>query len=215
MKCTQEELIFYSSVISKENLFGIDLKINEEESREDLVASTLNELRKKGILDDNNRLSIAAIQILRAISDYKKASFHVILNRLRIALVNEANAVVIYQSNQREYELLRIPKLAIALLVMKQYPFLQEKACEVFGEEVTMSKAALLRLMQGEREGNLIIREYKNRISDKDMLYKQQDKDCKQYNLKTGKVKPISPSEIRKALLKSLQVKEELECRQN
>lgn len=206
MKCSGEELIFFSSIVSKDNLFAMELDIGEEENRESFVDNTMDQLQKNGLVHPDKRLTIPGIRMLEAIVDYKLASEHVIINNMRIALVDGMNAITMIQCGENEYEVMRLPRIAIVLAVITSYPFLKEANAEISTNEEVVSKSRLLKIMREEESEKLIVREYHGINSKQEILYRMDAQGGIRYDLKTGNSRPANPSEIRRALIECLRI---------
>ena len=125
MKFTEHEMVFFNSITKGNDVFGIPLKFRPQKGHEEEVKKTINGLIEKGVLASETELTKMGFFPARALECYKESRNHIIINYLHIALLEQREAIVIIPLKNREYEMLRLPRVAVLYLLLKIYPVLQ------------------------------------------------------------------------------------------
>jgi len=101
MTYTNQEMIFFNSILDGGEIFGIKLEepfLVDEKYIEDTIES----LQEKGIIDEEKKLIVTKETPALFLEEYKKASKHIVLNDKRIALCGEKYAVVIERKEKKK-----------------------------------------------------------------------------------------------------------------
>ena len=125
MRFTEHEMVFFNSITKGNDVFGIPLKFRTQKGHEEEVKKTINGLIEKGVLASETELTKMGFFPARALECYKESRNHIIINYLHIALLEQREAIVIIPLKNREYEMLRLPRVAVLYLLLKIYPVLQ------------------------------------------------------------------------------------------
>lgn len=125
MRFTEHEMVFFNSITKGNDVFGIPIKFRTQKSHEEEVKKTINGLIEKGVLASETELTKMGFFPARALECYKESRNHIIINYLHIALLEQREAIVIIPLKNREYEMLRLPRVAVLYLLLKRYPVLQ------------------------------------------------------------------------------------------
>ena len=119
MRFTEHEMVFFNSITKGNDVFGIPLKFRTQKGHEEEVKKTINGLIEKGVLASETELTKMGFFPARALECYKESRNHIIINYLHIALLEQREAIVIIPLKNREYEMLRLPRVAVLYLLLK------------------------------------------------------------------------------------------------
>lgn len=145
----------------------------------------------------------------RALECYKESRNHVIINYLHIALLEQREAIVIIPLKNREYEMLRLPRVAVLYLLLKIYPVLQTG---------TVSEKELLQLQDIDSflrevkdcKENIMIGEFQDNALTKEWLYYWKNNQIFEYDLNRQIKREVDAVQVRRELLRLLAIDEEV-----
>lgn len=210
MKFTEHEMVFFNSITKGNTVFGIPLSFRSKDSHDREVKRTIQGLLEKGVLQSETELSRQAALPARALECYKESKTHIIINYLHIALLEKREAVVIIPLKNREYEMLKLPRIALLYLLLNKYPLLRGEAKPIeTGPELVDIDTFLKELK--EQEGNIMVGEFQNEAIVKEQVYFWKEERIYQYDLNAQLKREVSPVQIRRELLNLLQIREEVE----
>lgn len=95
MQCTDEEMICFNSILGGEEPEWIKLPPLPIGKREDYIRGTLGQLKEKKIVTSKDQLTQKGQLVLRMLDEYKKAKIKLLINSLRIAVIEEEIVVLI------------------------------------------------------------------------------------------------------------------------
>ena len=145
MKFTEHEMVFFNSITKGNDVFGIPLKFRPQKGHEEEVKKTINGLIEKGVLASETELTKMGFFPARALECYKESRNHIIINYLHIALLEQREAIVIIPLKNREYEMLRLPRVAVLYLLLKIYlTFCRTKCVKYFNLNIKLFSSPLL-----------------------------------------------------------------------
>ena len=165
---------------------------------------------EKGVLKSETELSKEGALPARALECYKESNVHVIINYLHIALLEKKEAVVIIPLKNREYEMLRLPRVALLYLLLEKYPVLRGGGKTVKSQPELVDLDSFLQELK-EQEGNIMAGEFQNGTMVREQVYYWKEDTVYQYNLNTQLRKEVSPAQARRELMKLLQINREVE----
>lgn len=210
MKFTEHEMVFFNSITKGNTVFGIPLGFRSKDGHDREVEKTIQGLLEKGVLQSETKLSRQGALPARALECYKESKTHIIINYLHIALLEKGEAVVIIPLKNREYEMLKIPRIALLYLLLNKYPLLRGEAKTIeTGPELVDIDTFLKELK--EQEGNIMVGEFQNEAIVKEQVYFWKEERVYQYDLNAQLKREVSPVQIRRELLNLLQIREEVE----
>lgn len=210
MKFTEHEMVFFNSITKGNTVFGIPLSFRSKDSHDREVKRTIQGLLEKGVLQSEMKLSRQGALPARALECYKESKTHIIINYLHIALLEKREAVVIIPLKNREYEMLKLPRIALLYLLLNKYPLLRGEAKPTkAGPELVDIDTFLQELK--EQEGNIMVGEFQNEAIVKEQVYFWKEERIYQYDLNAQLKREVNPVQIRRELLNLLQIREEVE----
>lgn len=210
MRFTEHEMVFFNSITKGNEVFGIPLKFRPEGNHEEEVKRTVKGLMEKGVLKSETELSRQGVLPARALECYKESKVHIIINYLHIALLEKKEAIVIIPLKNREYEMLRLPRVALVHLLLDKYPVLRAGAKTVDIKTEMMDMDTFLQELK-EYEGNIMIGEFQNGVVERELVYYWKEEKMYQYDLNREIRKGVNAVQVRRELLKLLRITEEVE----
>lgn len=210
MRFTEHEMVFFNSITKGDTVLGIPLNFRPKEGYDKAVKDTIQGLREKGVLKSETELSKEGALPARALECYKESNVHVIINYLHIALLEKKEAVVIIPLKNREYEMLRLPRVALLYLLLEKYPVLRGGGKTVKSQPELVDMDSFLQELK-EQEGNIVAGEFQNGTMVREQVYYWKEDTVYQYNLNTRLKKEVSPAQARRELMKLLQINREVE----
>lgn len=210
MRFTEHEMVFFNSITKGNTVLGIPLNFRPKDGHDKEVKKTIQGLIEKGVLKSETELSKQGALPARALECYKESKTHIIINYLHIALLEKKEAVVIIPLKNHEYEMVRLPRVALLYLLLDKYPVLRDaaKAVEVKAELVDID--TFLQELK-EQEGNIMVGEFRNGAMVSEQVYYWKEEMLYQYDLNTQLKKGVNSVQIRRELMKLLQISEEVE----
>lgn len=210
MRFTEHEMVFFNSITKGDTVLGIPLNFCPKEGYDKAVKDTIQGLMEKGVLKSETELSKQGALPASALECYKESNVHVIINYLHIALLEKKEAVVIIPLKNREYEMLRLPRVALLYLLLEKYPVLRGGGKTVKSQPELVDLDTFLQELK-EQEGNIMAGEFQNGTMVREQVYYWKEDTVYQYNLNTQLRKEVSPAQTRRELMKLLQINREVE----
>lgn len=210
MRFTEHEMVFFNSITKGDTVLGIPLNFRPKEGYDKAVKDIIQGLMEKGVLKSETELSKEGALPARALECYKESNVHVIINYLHIALLEKKEAVVIIPLKNREYEMLRLPRVALLYLLLEKYPVLRGGGKTVKSQPELVDLDSFLQELK-EQEGNIMAGEFQNGTMVREQVYYWKEDTVYQYNLNTQLRKEVSPAQARRELMKLLQINREVE----
>lgn len=209
MRFTEHEMVFFNSITKGNDVFGIPLKFRPQKGHEEEVKKTINGLIENGVLASETELTKMGFFPARALECYKESRNHIIINYLHIALLEQREAIVIIPLKNREYEMLRLPRVAVLYLLLKIYPVLQTG---------TVSEKELLQLQDIDSflrevkdcKENIMIGEFQDNALTKEWLYYWKNNQIFEYDLNRQIKREVGAVQVRRELLRLLAIDEEV-----
>lgn len=209
MRFTEHEMVFLNSITKGEVVFGIPLHFRTKNGRTVEIEKTIEGLIQKKILKSETELSELGVLPARILELYKQSKTYIIINYLHIALIEGQDAIVIIPLKNKEYELLRLPKVAIVYLLLKQYPVLQGAATGVQAGIKKVDYDSILSQLPS-CEGNIMVGAFENNQIISEHVYYWKNDKVRRYDLNSQIEKEICVTEIRREILRLLQVDAEV-----
>lgn len=210
MRFTEHEMVFFNSITKGNTVLGIPLNFRPKDGHDKEVKRTVQGLIEKGVLKSETELSRQGALPARALECYKESNTHIIINYLHIALLEKKEAVVIIPLKNHEYEMLKLPRVALLYLLLDKYPVLREiaKPVEVKSELVDID--TFLQELK-EYDGNIMVGEFRDKVMVREQVYYWKDKVMYQYDWNNQLRKGVNSLQVRRELLTLLQISEEVE----
>lgn len=210
MRFTEHEMVFFNSITKGNTVLGIPLNFRPKDGHDKEVKRTVQGLIEKGVLKSETELSMQGALPARALECYKESNTHIIINYLHIALLEKKEAVVIIPLKNHEYEMLKLPRVALLYLLLDKYPVLREiaKPVEVKSELVDIN--TFLQELK-EYDGNIMVGEFRDKVMVREQVYYWKDKVMYQYDWNNQLRKGVNSLQVRRELLTLLQISEEVE----
>ena len=210
MRFTEHEMVFFNSITKGNTVLGIPLNFRPKDGHDKEVKRTVQGLIEKGVLKSETELSRQGALPARALECYKESNTHIIINYLHIALLEKKEAVVIIPLKNHEYEMLKLPRVALLYLLLDKYPVLREiaKPVEVKSELVDIN--TFLQELK-EYDGNIMVGEFRDKVMVREQVYYWKDKVMYQYDWNNQLRKGVNSLQVRRELLTLLQISEEVE----
>lgn len=124
MRFTNNEIVFLTSVGRGNVPFGIRCRMPQEGKREEYITETLCSLAKKGILDEEEKLTKEGAAIIRFWELYRNCHRHIIVNRIRAAVLDDGKLITVCKDGE-EYEVCCMDSATLMLSILKQSDYLR------------------------------------------------------------------------------------------
>lgn len=207
MLFTNSEIVFLTSVSKGTRPFGIHYQMPAKEEREAFIEEAMQSLIKKGILNEERKLTKEGAAIVRFFELYRNCRRHVTINRVKAAIMENGKLITVCKDTDC-YEMCCTDSAALMLSLLKQSEYLcrgEEKAergkwCGVMPQEWQQTMR--------EMEGCIPICEYENARLKGRMLFYWKGGEGYLLNLERMRVRRLSPSYMRRQLYTILGGKE-------
>lgn len=211
MKFTENEMVFLNSITEGDTVFGIPLRFCIKQEKEKEIENTIQGLIQKGILKSKSVLSEQGVLPARALELYKESKTHIIINYIHIALIEGADSIVIIPAynESEEYELLRIPRVALLYVLLKQYPVLRGRKYGMEKQTQIRKYEEFLNILK-KYEGNLLVGTFYEGKMKSEQVYYWKGKELWCYDLETQINKEKDFVQVRKEMLRLLQIETEM-----
>lgn len=210
MRFTEHEMVFFNSITKGNTVLGIPLNFRPKDGHDKEVKRTVQGLIEKGVLKSETELSRQGALPARALECYKESNTHIIINYLHIALLEKKEAVVIIPLKNHEYEMLKLPRVALLYLLLDKYPVLREMAKPVEVKSELVDINTFLQELK-EYDGNIMVGEFRDKVMVREQVYYWKDKVMYQYDWNNQLRKGVNSLQVRRELLTLLQISEEVE----
>lgn len=207
MRFTEHEMVFLNSITKGNTVFGIPLNFRAKEGHKEEVNKTIRGLVEKKVLKSETELSELGVLPARALELYKESKAHIIVNYLHIALIEKQEAIVIIPTKNREYELLRLPRMALIYLLLDRYPILRNAGKITETKAEMIEHDAFLRKLK-EYDGNIMVGAFQEDKIVSEHVYYWKENQMYRYDLNQQLRKEVNSVQVRRELLKLLQIKE-------
>lgn len=134
---------------------------------------------------------------------------HIIINKFHIAILDNFDAVVILPLENNEYEMFRIPRAALLYQLSELYPDIKKPSKKISVNIKKMDIDTLLKEIE-QYDRNLMIGEFFGGNVQNEWAYFWKGEQIYQYSFTEQIKRESNTAEIRKELLRLLQVKEEV-----
>ena len=126
MTYTNQEMIFFNSLLDGKQIFGLrvesPLRIDKK-----YIEGTISSLQEKGWIGEDKKLVQTKENPALLLDLYKKATSHIAINHMRIAL-HGTKFVVLILRNEENYEIYGMSRVALFTLLIEGTPLLRENA---------------------------------------------------------------------------------------
>lgn len=171
-----EELIALNSVIDNIPIYGLQLMDADldENKRIDKIISSLK--NKKIMYEDS--FTDKGLAIIRLLDLYKKSPIHIFINRLRIAILNDEQVIVIELKTDKQFLISKIQKVTLEKKLILAIPYLQLESKKRFipFTSINFEKKDLEKELDDEKWRDiLVIQKHEERRIILDQIYYMDD----------------------------------------
>lgn len=208
LKLTEDELLFINSVTKGPVPFGVFLKYPAWKDTEDLKEEILLSLQKKGIVNEEKKITEFGMIPLLMWEEYRNAVHHLVLNETCFAVLPNGRLTGVRKMG-REYYLSTGRGEEILLELLKKNRFLCGGEKE--GEHYTSRRLTYdewSRLMHEKDYQMLITGSYVDYKPEKETAYYWDEEEGYQYDLNKGRERRLKPRQMRRRLMEVLNVRE-------
>lgn len=196
MHFSNEEIVFLTSVSRGNIPFGIKYRMPKEEEKDAFVERAIQRLSKKGILDEQSKLTKEGAFIIRCWEEYRNCKDHVMINQVRAALLPDGMLIVALP-NGDEYEVQYMNAEVLMLSILKQ-------AQSLCGASIQPERGKWQDISEEEAErkpdGMIpIIRYVHHKEADRRLIYWKGDQ-IYQINSERMRMRTLSPAAARKMI---------------
>lgn len=124
MQFTGEEIICFNSILGGGELEWVELPLAPFGNRGNYIRGTIGQLKEKGIVSEGDRLTALGQLVVGMVDEYKNAKTKLMINNLRIALVDVENVVLIAKV-QEGYEIKLEQKKNVLEAILYACPYLK------------------------------------------------------------------------------------------
>jgi len=136
MNFTDGEMVFMNSITKGDQLYGLRFQTPGIINESNYIKETLEELRKKEILDSDDKLSEEGVIYASLLEKFKAAKNRLIINNMQVALIGKSdNAICIIRNNTSTNEMTLVKCYEILIKLIKDCPYLRKKTEEYNIEE--------------------------------------------------------------------------------
>jgi len=175
---------------------------------------TIKNLVKKQILKSEKELSRLGTLPARTLELYKQSKTYIIINYLHIALIDKQEAVVIIplkeKSKEREYELLRLPRVAVLYLLLEHYPVLRNAAMKTEANVHLIDHDSFLQKLSSY-DGNIMVGVFGDSQIVSEHVYYWEGEEILRYDLNSQIEKKVNAVQVRREIIKLLQIEGEVQ----
>ncbi|MCM1040671.1 MAG: DUF5081 family protein [Ruminococcus sp.] len=208
MQFTNNEIVFLTSVSVGNVPFGIHYRMPAEAEKEAFIEEALHSLMKKGILNEERKLTQEGAAIIRFFELYRNSRRHVIINKVRAAVLENGKLITVCKDTD-SYEICCTDSAALMLSLLKQSEYL----CR--GEEKTergkwhgIMPQEWQQTMK-EMEGCIPVCEYEDAKLLGRKLFYWKGREGYLLNPERMRIRSLSPSHMRRQLYRILGGKED------
>lgn len=119
MRFTNEEIVFLTSVSGGNVPFGIKSKMPAEGEKDAFVERAIQSLMKKGILNEQRKLTQEGTAIIRCWEEYRNCKDHVMIHQIRAALLPDGMLITVLPKEDA-YEVQYMNAEVLMLAILKQ-----------------------------------------------------------------------------------------------
>lgn len=206
MLLSEQELWYLNDLLDGGPIFGVEECCGGRQDERRIVSL----LADKQILDHHGTLTGIGNDIIRLLSDYKRADTYFIINHVRMALLDSDVMVNLYVNEERKiYYMTMIPKGEFLYRILKEFPVLRK----LFPGRNTFKKQMTYKMWR-EKEKE-IEQSYKNslfyQIYEKGKLteakiYYWNNREMCRYDIIRKEYKDCGNSELRQDILEGLRL---------
>lgn len=206
MLLSEQELWYLNDLLDGGPIFGVEecSGCRQDEHR------ILSLLADKQILDHNGTLTGIGNDIIRLLSDYKRADTYFIINHVRMALLDSDVMVNLYENEERKiYYMTMIPKGEFLYCILKEFPVLRK----LFPGRNTFKKQMTYKMWrEKEKEieklynNSVFYQIYEKGKLTEAKIYYWNDREMCRYDIIRKEYKDCGNSELRQDILEGLQL---------
>lgn len=208
MLFTNNEIVFLTSVSKGSIPFGIRCRMPKEREKEAFIEEAMQSLIKKGILNEERKLTEEGAAIIHFFELYRNCRRHVTINRVKAAVLENGKLITVCKDTDC-YEMCCTDSAALMLSLLKQSEYLcrgEEKAQR--GKWHGIMPQEWQQTMR-EMEGCIPVCEYENAKLLGRKLFYWKGGEGYLLNPEKMRVRSLSPSYMRRQLYTILGGKED------
>ena len=203
MRFTNNEIVFLTSVSKGRVPLGVSYRMPQDGKRQEVVEETIQSLMKKGILNEERKLTEKGAVAIRFWEIYRNNPRHVIVNRIKVAVLGDGKLIAVEQKED-SYEVLCLESVVFMLEILKNAEYLCQGEQEAEKGKWQGIKPEEWGHEMETVEGCIPIAEYENGRLQSQKLFYWKEKQGYQMNLDRLRVRSLSPAAMRKQLFRIL-----------
>lgn len=199
MLFTNNEIVFLTSVSKGSSPFGIHYRMPKEGEKQTFIEEAIQSLIKKGILNEEQKLTEEGAAVLRFFELYRSCRRYITINRVKAAVFENGKLITVCKDKDN-YEMCCTDSATLMLSLLKQSKFLcsgEEKPER--GKWYGVMPEEWQQTMR-EMEGCIPVCEYENaRLTGRKLFYWKGGEGYL-LNIDRMRVRRLSPSYMRRQL---------------
>ena len=204
MVFTNQEIVFLTSVSKERMPFGVQLKPPAREDQETFIRETLQSLIKKGILDENERLTGEGADIIFFWEKYRNCKRHITLNDICVATLPGGKGIMATPIHEGYDVRMVVPEYLM-------YGLLKNNDFLCVGGETRREKWQDLEMEEWktrieEMDGTIFLREYIQGKKTDEKIYCWKGNEGWLLNIQRKRIRALSADVIRKQIYMYLEV---------
>jgi len=206
MTYTNQEMIFFNSLLDRKTIFGLQIE-SPLIADEDYINSTISSLQEKNIIDINHKLIEKSSNPIFFLDLYKKSNKYIIFNNKRIALIGETFSSVI-QHDEDQFEIFTISRKGLLIEIIKNTPLLLNKGFSWIPEPPKHCTFEDFKTHYNKfnLEDAAILQKYENKKLIKDYFLYWNDKEAYLYNGTEKIIQKVNGQNIRVLLIDLMEI---------
>lgn len=203
MQFNNDEIIFLTSVTQGNKPFGISYRMPPEGKKAEVVARTLETLKKKAILDEEGKLTKEGAAVLRLWELYRNSSRHITVNQTKAAVMDKGKLITVCQQGEI-YEVNATDSITLMQCLLRECPYLcQADEQPARGKWKGMSEEEWEQEMETIEDGIPIAEYDHGKLSGRKVFYWKENQGylC---NVERLRVRSLTPQVMRKQIFQIL-----------
>lgn len=205
MRVTEQEMVFLVSVSRGRKPLGISWEIPKASEREDYINSTMESLQKKGILDEEKKLTREGADILSFFEKYRNSKRHVALDHIYAAVLPKERLITVVKTEDGyDISCVHATVLMTALLKHSGYLCMGEEKPER-GRWQNISPEQIQQRAE-ESDGGVWVREYTDGRLLEEKFFGWGKEEGYVVNLDNNRIRTLSPAVMRRQIYKLMKI---------
>ena len=199
MKISNEEMMFMLSVSRGRKPLGIHTIMPSETERETYIRSTIQSLNRKGIVDNQEKLTKEGVDLISFLEQYRNNHRHVAIDNIFIAVLPEDRLITV-QKTEEGYEFSCISTGVLLGVILKYSEYLRsEEKVPQRGKWQNINIDGLIEKAR-KSDGGVWVREYMDGKLEEEKFYGWNKEEGYVVNLDSYRMRTLSPGIMRRQL---------------